>query len=453
MVSGPPHIYGTGRDIAFIACRIGQVVCTGMQAWEGEARVDFLESERDHHEELTMPAVLQDLSGHTAAARQLVAEAHARDGSVPLDLERFWADDVLAHRDPFGADIPQVALGIRMGGECIFDELSLLEDHYRLHHDPAWANEIARAYNAKAERIVGKSLVPIRATKPEDRYPAVKGLHDVFEARNEWHGQSYWLKQVARSESDLESLLDRVMARDIRNFILPPNWAEEKARLMARNIKPALYRSQRGPVTFATSIYGAEELIFLCLDNPDLAARLRDAILHVMLEIARVLDEEAGYAAGQAPRGFSFLDDNCCLLNPKLYEFFGYPILKGVFERYAPEPSDRRYQHSDSAMGHLLPLLGPQGLNLNCVNFGPTLSVSEIRAHCPGAVIHGQLAPFTFSRNQEVDMILECLRDIEQARASRGLVFTTAGSINNGSRLTGMRLIMAAIQRYGRYDR
>ena len=31
------------------------------------------------------------------------------------------------------------------------------------------------------------------------------------------------------------------------------------------------------------------------------------------------------------------------------------------------------------------------------------------------------------------------------------LVFATAGSINNGSRLTGMRLIMAAIQRYGRY--
>ena len=33
----------------------------------------------------------------------------------------------------------------------------------------------------------------------------------------------------------------------------------------------------------------------------------------------------------------------------------------------------------------------------------------------------------------------------------RGLQFGTAGSINNGSRLTGMRLIMSAIQRYGRY--
>jgi hypothetical protein len=38
------------------------------------------------------------------------------------------------------------------------------------------------------------------------------------------------------------------------------------------------------------------------------------------------------------------------------------------------------------------------------------------------------------------------------AREQRGLRFATAGSISNGSRLTGMRLIMAAIQHFGRYD-
>ncbi|GMV82511.1 MAG: hypothetical protein AMXMBFR7_36950 [Planctomycetota bacterium] len=424
-----------------------------MQAWEGETKVDFMESEHDTHEELTMPAVLQDLSGHTAAARQLVAEAHARDGLAPLDLERFWADDVLAHVNPFGVDIPQVPLGIRMGLDCVFDELGLEEDYHRLLHDAEWSTEVCRAYNDKAERIVGKRLLREQPRDPKQKYPAVKGLHDVFEAREVWHGQSYWLNQSARNTEELEALLDRVDERDIRRCILPPNWAEEKVRLQARGILPPLYRDQRGPVTFAMSVFGVENLIFLCLDRPETAARFRDVILRVMLDIARVLDEEAGFEPEQAPPGFSFRDDNCCLLNAELYEFFGYPILKEIFNRYAPGSQDRRYQHSDSAMGHLLPLLGPQGLNLNCVNFGPTLSVAEIRAHCPGAVIHGQLAPFTFSRNQEEDMILECLRDMEQARAKRGLVFTTAGSINNGSRLTGMRLIMAAIQRFGRYDR
>ncbi|HHT26833.1 MAG TPA: hypothetical protein GXZ82_06260 [Firmicutes bacterium] len=101
-------------------------------------------------------------------------------------------------------------------------------------------------------------------------------------------------------------------------------------------------------------------------------------------------------------------------------------------------------------MGHLLPLLGELGLTV--VNFGPTLTVSEIREHLPNAVIHGQLAPFTFSRNEEEKIVAEFIRDYKMAREKRGLVFATAGSINNGSRLTGMRLIMSAIQHFGRYD-
>jgi len=190
-------------------------------------------------------------------------------------------------------------------------------------------------------------------------------------------------------------------------------------------------------------------MIFLIMDNPDLAVRFRNAILKTMLEIARVLDEEAGYTPETAPHGFSFFDDNCCLFNPEMYELFGYPILKAIFERYSPTPGDCRYQHSDSAMGHLLPHF--QKLDMTGVNFGPTLTVSEIRAHCPNAVIYGQLAPFTFSRNEEVRMVCELLRDFEQAKEKRGLVFATAGSINNGSRLTGMRLLMAAAQLWCRY--
>jgi len=68
-------------------------------------------------------------------------------------------------------------------------------------------------------------------------------------------------------------------------------------------------------------------------------------------------------------------------------------------------------------------------------------------------VIYGQLAPFTLMRNEEEKIVAEFLRDFGMAREKRGLVFATAGSINNGSRLTSMRLIMAAIQEYGRYDR
>jgi len=173
-------------------------------------------------------------------------------------------------------------------------------------------------------------------------------------------------------------------------------------------------------------------------------------MLKTMLEIARIKDEEAGYARETAPHGFGFADDNCCLLNPEMYEFFAYPILACVFERYSPDPGDSRYQHSDSAMGHLLPLFGT--LNMTGVNFGPTVRAREIREYLPNAAIYGTLAPFTYSRNEHENILREFLRDYNETKEARGLVFATAGSINNGTRLTSMRFVMAAIQRHGRYE-
>ena len=382
----------------------------------------------------------------------LVSRMKAGGGLAPVDVERFWADDATAHADPFAADCPQVALGIRMSWECVFDELGVPEDRDHYRDDPEWALGLRKAYNDRAERIVGRRLLNESPPSSRPGYPPVKGLHDVFECRNEWHAGSWWLAQSARNEAELAALLDRVERRneDLRSFLLPEGWDAAKARLLPQGIKPRLYRGQRGPVTFATSVYGAENLIFLIVDNPGLACRFRDAILATMLNIARVLDEEAGYTPETAPHGFGFADDNSCLLTPAMYELFGYPILQGIFERYSPHPEDRRYQHSDSAMAHILPILGR--LNLTGTNFGPTVTVAEIREHLPHAVIDGQLAPFTFSRNEEENIVAELLRDFEQARDTKGLRFATAGSINNGSRLTGMRLIMSAIQHFGRYD-
>jgi uroporphyrinogen decarboxylase len=389
------------------------------------------------------------LPEHVAMARELLDAARANDGLAPVDLERFWVDQERVLADPFGTDIPQVPLGAVLTDECVYAELGIDEDFWRYQHDDAWRLELNHEYNNRAERIVGKRILDETPHDPTLQYPEVKKLHDVFESRNEWHGQSWWLMQSVNNERDLEALLDRVESTSIREFILPDNWEAEKARLSAHGVKPTLYRGQRGPVTFATSVYGAENLVYLIMENPALAQRFSKAILETMLAIARVIDEEAGYKPETAPHGFAFCDDNCCLLTPDMYAFFAYPVLEGMFNRYSPDPGDLRYQHSDSAMGHLLPLLGRAGIN--AANFGPTVMVDEIRRHLPHAVIHGELAPFTYSRNEEENIVLEFLRDFEMARNTRGLVFTTAGSINNGSRLTSMRLAMAAVQRFGRY--
>lgn len=389
---------------------------------------------------------------HQRKIDSLLAETRAAGGLAPVDLERFWADQAKSIADAWSREIPQCPLGMLMSGECVYAELGVPEDYWRYGHDEAWRLSLNKAYNDKAEKVVGRRLLGEKpGPPPENRWPGHKSLADVFEAKNIWQSGSWWLEQSANTPDELRALLDRVEGRiaAMRDFLLPPEWHAAKPRLQALGVKAPLYRGQRGPVTFATSVYGVENLMWLILDEPELAARFSRAIREAMLAIARVLDEEAGFTPETAPHGFSFADDNCYLMTPDMYEFFGWPVLKAMFDRYSPNPGDSRYQHSDSAMGHLLPLLGR--LNMTGVNLGPTVPADEIRRHLPRAVIHGQLAPFTLSRNNEPRIVAEFLRDFDMTKESRGLVFCTAGSINNGSLLTSMRLIMAAIQKYGRY--
>ena len=396
---------------------------------------------------------IQPPPDHRAKAASLLAETAANSGLAPVDLERFWADQ--SHSEPFAPSSPQCPLGVAgMSGECVWDELGIPEDYYRYQHEPVFRRDLNIAYNNLAEKIVGRRLLDEKLDDPTLHYPPVKMLPDLFEAKNVWHDWSWWLQQSANSEDELAALLDRVDARlasldTLRAFMLPPNWDAEKKRLTDLGIKPPLYRGQRGPCTFATSIFGTENTLMLVLDNPTLAIRLRDTILRAMLGIARVLDLEAGYTPQTAPHGFGFWDDNCCLFNPEMYELFGYPILQGIFDVYSPDLADNRFQHSDSPMAHLLALLGR--LNLTGTNFGPTVTVQEIRRHLPRAVIDGQLAPYTFSNNEHERMICEFLRDFDASLPARGLRFSTAGSINNGSRLTSLRLLMSTVQHFGRY--
>jgi uroporphyrinogen decarboxylase len=368
-----------------------------------------------------------------------------------FDFRAFWAANDEALRDPFSPSCAGLPMGIVMSDELVFDELGVRPEWHRLFHDAEYHAALCRRYNDRAAEVVGRRLIPEGLSDERDpARPRVRTLADIFEARTEWREESwsYWLHPAAGTEAELEALLDRVERRleSPREVVFPTGSP-------ARLVPP--YRHQRGPVTFAMSVYGAENLVFLILDNPDLAGRFRDLIARGILERARVIDEaraEIGAGAsggGYDPGGFSWADDNCALLTPDMYRFFGAPILATVFERYAADPGDRRYQHSDSAMGHLLPILGSLGLTE--VNFGPTLAIAEIRAHLPRAVIHGQLAPLAFERNDAEEIVRQTVRDFEASREHRGVVFATAGSVNPGTRLASLRLVMETIQGRCRY--
>lgn len=365
----------------------------------------------------------------------------------PVDLERFWSENAIGLADPFGAHIPRVPMGIGFGHEAIFAELGLESDMKRVEEDADFANRIAKAYNDKAQAIVGKRLVN-ENHDPRREFPRLKSMGELFGCQRLWQSESWWLMEAAHTPAELDALLDRVDRLDIRAAMVPENWETECRRIYNEfGLRPVLGKHLRGPVTLATSIYGSENLVYLIMDEPALAGRLRDAILRVLLEYHRI-SEELSDPAKVRP-SVSFADDNCCLLTPDMYAFFGQPILKATYDRFAPGPQDTRYQHSDSDMGHLLPLLAATGMNR--VNFGPKLRVRDIRAAMPRAVIHGQMAPFTFMRNNEEQILAEVKRDCEDARPARGLVYATAGSVNDGSSLRSLRTIMWALEQFGRY--
>ena len=364
-----------------------------------------------------------------------------------VDIEQFWKDDALAHKDNCFYEGPQIAFGIRMSDECVYAELG--EDGHPWAPE-AWARRIDlnRRYNDRAEKIVGRRLL-LEKHPPEDaQFPYVKRIGEVFGGIYHYHNNTEWLEGAIEDEAALDLLLSQVERLDYRGFMLPHNWESEKRRIYETyGLKPQASRSIRGPVTLAASIYGVERLLFLLSDEPELSARFSRAIAHAALQMALVMDEEAGVTPGTNP-GYSFNDDNCCLLSPDLYELFGYPVLKTLFEHYSPGENDPRYQHSDSAMGHLLPILGR--LRLTGVNFGPTVLTPEIRKYLPRARIDGCISPMTFMRNNRDRLVAETRRDCADGLAYGGLNITTAGSINNGSSLESMRLMMGVIQQCGR---
>ena len=381
---------------------------------------------------------------------------------LDLDIEQFWKDDALAHEENcFSKRAPQAALGIRMSDECVFAELGE-EGQPWGYTDPVRRYDLNCRYNEKARKIVGRPLLredpPLPPEKqPKVTIPAFRQIGEVFGGEYVFDGQTTWLRGSLGSAEALEKKLAEVKAlvddpEAFRRFVLPADWDERcRAVYELYGKRPAQFKHIRGPVTLATSVFGVENLLFLYYDDEELFTRFADAIGDVVMAYIDLFIRESGRTWENFEHGFSFSDDDSNLMTPDMYQLFGYRVLKRVFERVSPNEKDWRFQHSDSAMGHLIPLLAD--FNLTACNFGPTVTVREIRKYMPKTRIDGQLAPFTFMRNVEADIIAEVRRDCEAAREGdlRGLNVATAGSINNGSLLTSMRTVMAAIQNYGRY--
>lgn len=379
------------------------------------------------------------------------------DETYDLDIEQFWKDDELAHRNNcFYEGAPQVAFGLNVLPECVFSELDVPGAPWG-DNPPELMREYCCRYNDKAEKIIGKRILSEEYPKPHQKFPAVRLHGEVFGGRYVYKNGIYWLESDIKTPGQLEKMLDNVDRTELRSFILPADWDSEKKRIYEQTgdtPDPYWYgRRVRGPVTLAMSIYGIENLIYLMYDQPELAHRFFDSISDVLMGYVKIMEQEAGEEKMKSKHwGYRFNDDNCCMLTAELYEEYAYPVLKRVFEYTCPDPAaDCRYQHSDSAMGHLLPVLAR--LDFMGVNFGPTILLEQIRKYMPHTRVDGCLHPMTLLSNNEEQIIAEVRRDCEMAKAlgTCGLNIDAAGSVNFGTRLTSVRTVMYAVQKYGRY--
>lgn len=370
----------------------------------------------------------------------------------PVDLGRFWADNEASMDKPFRTDKPQVPMTLRTTEACIWDELEIpIDPRYR--EDAEVHIALNRRYNDKAEEIVGRRILretflPLSEYPPRPmRIEEVFGSHIRTVETDDEMGDVDWVVESVHTIRELEERLEYVESLDLKEIVFPPGFFEGLERVRTvYGMDLKLGTSIRGPVTAAMSICGVENVILWLIDYPEVMDRFRDLLAVKIVELSTLLRE----ATGAPMRGFGFNDDNCAMLNARLYERFGLPILEHVFSVFCPDERDYRYQHSDSEMTHLLPVLNRARFHV--CNFGPTVRPEVIRREMPRTVIHGQLAPFTFSRGTPREICEAVQRDIEAVGADGGLVVTTAGSVNPGSKLEGLRAAMYAIQRYGRYQ-
>ena len=372
-----------------------------------------------------------------------------------LDIEQFWKDDEISHRDNcFAKEAPQVALGIVMTHECFIDELGVKLNPWA-PNPPELMREYAKLYNDKAEKIIGRRLVTEVYPATNEIFPQIKRIGEIFGGQYFYKEGSEYLEGSVETLKDLEKLLDDVEKMDIWNFAFPVQFDKKIKEIYEKTgLKPEpriFGRHIRGPCTLAASIIGVNNFMFFWYDEPDLMLRFSQTIGDVIMKLNKAIDKACGYNEQNKPHGFSFADDNCCLTTPEFYEAFGYPVLKQVFDYWSPDEGDARYQHSDSDMAHLLPILGR--LNFTGVNFGPNVLLDEIRKYMPRTRIDGCLAPYAFMRNQTEEIVSQVKRDCHMAISSgtKGLNLATAGSVNPGSLLSSLALVMQTIQNFGRY--
>lgn len=357
-----------------------------------------------------------------------------------LDIEGFWEEN--ARCEGFTLDKPRCALHFSPDDHWIF-EFADVDSTLRYYKDKAYRDALHRQVNGVTLEYVGRAFFNEDTWAHEPRR-----IENLFGCYFEYHeGGTPWLTPVTDDPEVFAEVLDQAEATDLAKWALPDDYrAEWAAREAAGKPMPYLGTGSRGPATIMTSVLQPETVFFWMIDHPDLMHRFRDLLAEKMVEFNTFL---RGFSRNPH-KGWWITDDNSALFNPKLYREYCFPVLHRVLEAMAPGDA-RRYQHSDSAMGHLMPM--QYELGIREVNYGPEVDVADIRAMMPKALINGHMPPFLLRNGNAQEIRARVISDFEKAGKTGGLTVATAGSLAAGTGVGRMRWLMKCVHECTRYGK
>lgn len=356
-----------------------------------------------------------------------------------LNLEAFWEENTQCMG--FTTDKPRCAISFSPDDHWIFGFMDV-PSTLRYYRDKAYRDALHKEVNQVTQQYVGRTFFSEDTWEHEP-----KRIENLFGCYFTYHENSTpWLTPVTEDPDEFARVLDQAEATDMKEWALPEDYLQEwETRKAAGKRLPSLGTGGRGPATIMTSVLKPETVMYWLYDHPDLMARFRDILAEKMVELNTVLRAFSGHSRP----GWWITDDNSALFSPGMYREYCFPVLQRVFEALAPGDA-YRYQHSDSAMGHLIDQ--QYELGIRAVNYGPTVDVGEIRAKMPDAYIHGHTPPFLLREGSPEAIRERVIDDFRKAGATGGLQVTTAGSTAAGTGVGRMRWHMKVVQDECRYD-
>jgi uroporphyrinogen decarboxylase len=367
-----------------------------------------------------------------------IIETEFLERTKALDIEAFWRENDLCQ--DFTTQKSRCAAFFSPDDHWLFKFIQV-PSTLRYYQDKTYRDELHQQINQITRENVGLSFFE------EDTWEySPKRIENLFGCEFEYlEGGTPWLVAVTADPEEFSRILDRAENANLKTWAFPKTFlAEWEARQSAGKTMPLLGTDSRGPATIMTSVLDVETLFFWFYDHPELMRRFRDILAVKMVEFNTLLRE----FSGNTQPGWWITDDNCALFNRKLYAEYCVPVLEVVLNAMAPGDASR-YQHSDSAMGHLLDF--QYNLGIREVNYGPEVDATLIREKMPEAMIAGHLPPFLLRNGSPEEIKVRILDDFHKVGQTGGLTITTAGSLAAGTGVGRMRWMMQIVQEYCRY--